>query len=69
MIPHIEAKLKSSLPMTAGDYQTLRVSENPKGLSEGWRVRVGGYRILYQVDDDAQTVTIVRVKGRREVYR
>ena len=39
------------------------------GALEGWRVRAGDYRILYQVDDDARTVTIVRVKHRREVYR
>jgi len=39
------------------------------GALEGWRVRVGDYRILYQIDDHAQTVTIVRVKHRREVYR
>ena len=39
------------------------------GALEGWRIRVGDYRILYQIDDDAQTVTVVRVKHRREVYR
>ena len=39
------------------------------GALEGWRIRVGDYRILYQIDDGAQTVTIVRVKHRREVYR
>jgi mRNA interferase RelE/StbE len=39
------------------------------GALEGWRIRVGDYRILYQIDDDAQTVTIVRVKHRREAYR
>ena len=39
------------------------------GALEGWRIRMGDYRILYQIDDDAQTVTIVRVKHRREVYR
>ena len=39
------------------------------GALEGWRIRVGDYRILYQIDDDAQTVTIVRVKHRRQVYR
>jgi mRNA interferase RelE/StbE len=39
------------------------------GALEGWRVRVGDYRILYQIDDEAQTVTIVRVRHRREVYR
>jgi mRNA interferase RelE/StbE len=39
------------------------------GALEGWRIRVGDYRILYQIDDDAQTVTVVRVKHRRDVYR
>lgn len=39
------------------------------GELEGWRVRVGDYRIIYQIDDKAQTVTIVRVKHRRDVYR
>ena len=39
------------------------------GALEGWRIRVGDYRILYLIDDDAQTVTIVRVKHRRQVYR
>ena len=39
------------------------------GAQEGWRVRVGDYRILYQIDDDAQTMTIVRVKHRRDAYR
>ncbi len=40
-----------------------------KGALVGWRLRVGDYRVVYQVDDRAQTVAIVRVKHRREVYR
>jgi mRNA interferase RelE/StbE len=39
-----------------------------KGNIEGWRVRVGDYRIVFQIDDTAQTVTIIRVRHRREVY-
>lgn len=35
----------------------------------GYRLRVGMYRILYEIDDDAQVVTIYRVKHRREAYR
>lgn len=35
----------------------------------GYRVRVGDYRILYEIDDAAQLVIIYRVKHRREVYR
>jgi mRNA interferase RelE/StbE len=35
----------------------------------GYSLRVGVYRILYDVDDETQTVTIYRVKHRRDVYR
>ena len=53
----------------------LRDDPHPPGVYrltgdlEGWRIRVGDYRVIYQVDDEAQIVTIVRVKHRREVYR
>jgi len=42
---------------------------NLVGTLEGGHVRVGDHRILYQIDDDGQTVTIIRVKHRREAYR
>ena len=54
---------------------SLRDDPRPHGVRklaealEGWRIRVGDYRILYQIDDDAQTVTVGRVKHRREAYR
>jgi mRNA interferase RelE/StbE len=34
-----------------------------------WRVRVGNYRIIYEIDDKAKLVTIQRVAHRREAYR
>jgi len=39
-----------------------------KKLAESglWRIRVGQYRIVYAIDDEAQLVTIVRVALRRE---
>jgi mRNA interferase RelE/StbE len=33
-----------------------------------WRLRVGQYRVLYQVEDDRLVVLVVRVADRREVY-
>ena len=44
---------------------TVKLSANLKG----WRLRVGDYRILYQINDDARMVTIVRIRHRRDVYR
>ncbi len=34
-----------------------------------YRVRVGDYRIVYEVLDDRLVVQVVRVGHRREVYR
>ncbi len=36
---------------------------------EGWRLRVGDYRVLYDIDDVKQTITVVHVGHRRDVYR
>jgi mRNA interferase RelE/StbE len=52
------------------------LAENPRHSGskkltarEGYRVRVGDYRILYQVDEAAKTVIIYRVMSRGDVYR
>jgi mRNA interferase RelE/StbE len=34
-----------------------------------WRVRIGDYRIVYEIKDDVLLVLVVRVAHRREVYR
>jgi mRNA interferase RelE/StbE len=53
---------------------TLRDEPRPPGTRklqgnlEGWRIRVGDYRVIYQIDDEHQTVTIVRVRHRSDVY-
>lgn len=35
----------------------------------GWRVRVGDYRGICQVDDSARIVTVLRAGHRRDIYR
>jgi mRNA interferase RelE/StbE len=63
-------------------YQRLRqaindLSENPRppgcvklqGGQELYRIRVGDYRILYEIQDAALVVLVVRIGDRREVYR
>lgn len=36
---------------------------------EGWRIRVGDYRVIYEIDDKQQSVTVLHVGHRRDVYR
>jgi len=39
------------------------------GGERDWRVRVGDYRVLYEIDDAEKSVRILNVKHRREAYR
>jgi mRNA interferase RelE/StbE len=39
------------------------------GAEDVWRIRVGDYRILYQVFDEVLLIVIVRMGHRRDVYR
>ena len=53
-----------------------RLGEDPRphgatklvGEQTAWRVRVGDYRVIYDVDDALLTVTVVRAVHRREDY-
>jgi mRNA interferase RelE/StbE len=51
------------------------IGKDPRGtdskkLDEAtYRVRVGDYRIIYNVNDKERKVVITRIRHRREVYR
>ncbi|MFZ5799915.1 MAG: type II toxin-antitoxin system RelE family toxin [Candidatus Omnitrophota bacterium] len=36
---------------------------------EGYRIRLGDYRILYRIDDAAKEIYIYRIKHRKDAYR
>ena len=57
-------------------FSALENNPRPKGVKklsgrkkEGWRVRVGDYRVLYRIDDDKKLVLIYRIRHRSEAYR
>jgi mRNA interferase RelE/StbE len=39
------------------------------GSKNDWRIRVGDYRVIYEIADEIRVVRINRVRHRREVYR
>lgn len=39
------------------------------GSRSDWRIRVGQYRVIYEIDEKANAVRVMRVKHRREAYR
>lgn len=61
-------------------YQRVRdairpLASNPRPVGclkltgrEGWRIRVGVYRVIYDIDDKQQLVTVLNVGHRRDIY-
>lgn len=54
--------------------RTLADDPRPTGCDkmvarEGYRIRVGVYRITYDVDDEVGQVTVYRVLHRKDAYR
>lgn len=55
--------------------EDLAASPRPPGckkLKDGdkeWPIRVGDYRAVYEIDDEAEIVDVTRIAHRREVYK
>lgn len=44
-------------------------SETVRGLDSARRIRIGDYRVVYEIVDDLLIVSVVRIGHRRDVYR
>jgi mRNA interferase RelE/StbE len=54
--------------------QNLSHDPRPPGCKkltgrEGWRIRIGDYRVIYEIDDAKQILTILHIGHRRDVYQ
>lgn len=56
--------------------EIMPLTDNPRPYGclkltneEGYRIRIGDYRVLYRIDDKTKEVFIYRVKHRKEAYR
>ena len=59
-------------------HSRIATLDDPRGLGEAlkgsklgefWKYRVGDYRIIASIEDDAVRVLVVKIGNRREVYR
>jgi len=37
--------------------------------SDKWRIRIGNYRLIYEIDDGAKAVIVIKIAHRSDVYR
>jgi len=68
--------------LSADDFRRLilhiqALAENPRppgsrkitGSKSDWRIRIGEYRVIYEIDDRNKAVRVMRIRHRREAYR
>ncbi len=68
--------------LSTKDFQQLiaaikALAQNPRppgcrkitGSRNNWRIKVGNRRIIYEIDDTAMAVRVMRIRHRREAYR
>jgi mRNA interferase RelE/StbE len=53
-----------------------RLANNPRPFGykklkgeEAYRIRIGDYRVIYEIDEDKTRVTIVSVGHRKDIYK
>jgi mRNA interferase RelE/StbE len=72
---HIGKLPRAVRPLVVARAEALADDPRPHGVEKmsgeenAYRVRVGDYRIIYEIHDAVLIVVVVRVGHRREVYR
>ena len=72
---------KELADLPSADYERVRdavgrLADNPRPPGcikltgrEGWRIRIGNYRVIYEISDKQLLVTVIRVGNRRDIYQ
>lgn len=65
---HVLPSLRDTIAALASDPRPpgCRKLRGAEGL---WRIRVGTYRVVYEIDDRTRVIRIARAGHRRDVYR
>ena len=76
--PSAEKELRS-LPKNIAESTILKIDtliENPRPRTskklkgkDSYRLRIGDYRVVYNIDDKNKIVTVFRIRHRKDVYR
>jgi mRNA interferase RelE/StbE len=62
-------RIDAKLSMLTDDPRPHGAAKLEGRSGQGWRIRVGDYRILYTVDDAQRVVSVYRIRPRGSAYR
>lgn len=65
----IAARIRGELDKLTANPSRRDIDVAPLRDRPGFRLRVGGYRAIFNRDDDARTIRVLRIAPRGSVYR
>ena len=66
---------RSMIPRIIDTVESLATNPRPSGMRKlqgadrSYRIRVGDYRVIYEIINDNRLIQIIRVRHRKDVYR
>ena len=66
--PHVRRRVQAAIELLADDPRPPTATRLVGGAGE-WRVRTGGYRIIYEIEEDRLLVLALSIGHRREIYQ
>jgi mRNA interferase RelE/StbE len=65
---------RKAIPIIKSAIASLADNPRPQGYKklkaeDAYRIRVGDYRVIYEIDDDRIIVVVVSVGHRRDIYK
>ncbi len=66
--PPARARIHGAIELLRDDPRPPAATQLVGGSGE-WRVRTGGYRIVYDIDDDVVRILVLAIGHRKDVYR
>ena len=64
----VRFRVANALRSLANDPRPVR-SRKLAGTKHDWRIRVGDYRVIYEIHDHVLQIIVITVGHRREIYR
>jgi mRNA interferase RelE/StbE len=65
---------KKAIPLIKSAIASLSDNPRPQGYKklkgeDAYRIRIGDYRVIYEINDDRIIVTVVSVGHRKDIYK
>ena len=66
---HIQPRVKKAIQSLSQNPPPQGVKKLMGKLKGAWRIRIGDYRLLYDIDDKLKKVVLIDMGHRKQIYR